>query len=135
MKKNKEEMQKKIVQFQILETNLKMLQERAEIVNQRLDEFQKTREALENLETTEPDRALIPLGSGNFVMGSVGNVDDIIVSVGNDIAIKKDRKGALEILDKKITDTENVLNDITKRSQAILQGLEEIQLELEEMQK
>lgn len=133
--KNNEEMQKRIVQFQILESNLKMLQERAEMVNQRLDDFQKTKEALEALETTKPDKTLIPLGSGNFVMGSIDNTKDIIVSVGNDIAIKKDRKGALEILSKKMTEAENALNDITKKSQAVLQGLEEIQQELEEMQK
>jgi prefoldin alpha subunit len=133
--KNKEDMQKKIVQFQILESNLKMLQERAELISQRIDEFQKTRYAIEELESTKPGKALIPLGSGNFVTGSVENIDDIIVSVGNDVAIKKDRKGALEILDKKITETENTLNDITKKSQVIIQGLEEIQMEIEEMQK
>ena len=135
MKKNDEDMQKKIVQFQILESNLKVLQERAGLISQRLDEFQKTREAINELEASKPGKALIPLGSGNFVQGSVENTDDIIVSVGNDIALKKDRKGAVEILDKKITEAENSLNDITKKSQAIIGGLEEIQCEIEAMQK
>jgi prefoldin alpha subunit len=133
--KNNEDMQKKIVQFQILESNLKMLQERAELISQRLDEFQRTKEAINELESTKPGKALIPLGSGNFVRGSIENTDDIIVSIGNDIAIKKSRNGAVEVLDKKITETENSLNDITKKSQAIIRGLEEIQCEIEAMQK
>jgi prefoldin alpha subunit len=135
MKKNDEEMQKKIVQFQILESNLKVLQERAGLISQRLDEFQKTREAINELEKTKPDKALIPLGSGNFVQGSIENTDDIIVSMGSDIALKKSREGALEVLDKKVTEMENSLNDITKKSQAIVKGLEEIQCEIESMQK
>lgn len=128
-------MQKKIVQFQILESNLKMMQERAGLISQRLNDFQSTREAIISLESAKPDKAMIPLGSGNFVMGSVENLDDIIVNVGNDIAVKKDRKGALEILDKKITETEDFLNDITKKSQIIINSLEELQCEIEAMQK
>ena len=121
--KNNEEMQKKIVQFQILESNLKVMQERAALISQRLDDFQKTKDAINELESTKPGKAMIPLGSGNFVKGSVENTDDIIVSVGNDIAVKKSRKEAMEILDKKITEAENSLNDITKKSQALIRFL------------
>ena len=128
-------MQKKIVQFQILESNLKSLQERADIAAQRLEELQRTRTALEDMKTTKPDKAMIPIGSGNFVFGTIDNTNDVVVSVGNDIAIKKDRKAAVDILDGKITETENVLNDITKKSQSLISGLEELQLELEKMQK
>ena len=128
-------MQKKIVQFQILESNLKSLQERAQVVSQRMEELQRTRAALEDMKTTAPGKAMIPIGSGNFVFGTIDNMNDVVVSVGNDIAIKKDRKTAIEILDKKITETEDVLNDITKKSQSLIQGLAELQIELEEMQK
>ena len=133
--KDKEDMQKKIVQFQILESNLKMLQERAMLVSQTLDEYQKTREALLSLETTKPEKALIPLGSGNFVEGKVDNTDEIIVDVGNNIVLKKKREDALNILDGKITEMQNSFNDITKRSQILIKGLEEIQCEIENMQK
>ena len=133
-KTDKEDMQKKIVQFQILESNLKMLQERAMLVSQTLDEYQKTREALLNLETTKPEKALIPIGSGNFVEGKIDNTEDVIVDVGNSIVLKKKRKDALKILDEKITEMQNSLNDITKKSQMLIKGLEDIQCEIENMQ-
>ena len=128
-------MQKKIVQFQILESNLKMLQERAMLISQTLDEYQKTREALLSLETTKPEKALIPLGSGNFVEGKIDNTEDVIVEVGNSIVLKKKRKDALSILDGKITEMQNSFNDITKKSQTLIKGLEEIQCEIENMQE
>jgi len=134
MTKKEEELQKKVVQFQILEANLKMLQERASVINQRLEEFQKTRTAISELKITKPNKALIPLGSGNFVFGSIENSKDIIVGIGSGIAIKKKREDALKILDDKITETADVLNDITKKSQALIQSLEKIQLEIEDLQ-
>ena len=135
MTKKDEEIQKKAVQFQILESNLKMLQERAEEISQRLSEFQQTKTAIEDLKTTKPEKAMIPLGSGNFVFGTVENSDDIIVGVGSGVAIKKNREDALKILDAKITESQNVLNDITKKSQGFIQSLERIQLEIQELQK
>lgn len=135
MIKKQEDIQKKAVQFQILESNLKMLQERAGEINQRLNEFQQTKSAIEELKTTKPEKALIPLGSGNFIFGTVEDSNDIIVGVGNGIAIKKKREEALKILDAKITESQNVMNDIMKKSQGLIQSLERIQLEIQELQK
>ena len=45
----RDDLQKKIVEFQILDTNLKMLQERAESVNQKLEDLQRTKTAIEEL--------------------------------------------------------------------------------------
>ncbi|MFH0929278.1 MAG: prefoldin subunit alpha [Candidatus Aenigmatarchaeota archaeon] len=129
-----QEMQKKIVQFQILESNLKMLQERADIIGQKIDEFQRTRQALDDLKRTEPNKALIPMGSGNFVFGTVDNMDEIIVSIGSDMALKKKREDAIILLDSRITEAENDSNDLTKKSQAIIRSLEKLQLNLQEMQ-
>ncbi|MBN2203270.1 MAG: prefoldin subunit alpha [Candidatus Aenigmarchaeota archaeon] len=129
-----QEMQKKIVQFQILESNLKMLQERADMISQKIDEFQLTKQAISDLESTEPSKAMIPLGCGNFVLGTVENMDEIIVNVGNNIALKKKRKDAIRLLDERITDAENDLNDITKKSHTLIKSLERLQIELQQMQ-
>ncbi|MFH1474021.1 MAG: prefoldin subunit alpha [Candidatus Aenigmatarchaeota archaeon] len=135
MTKKQEDIQKKAVQFQILESNLKMLQERAGEINQRLNEFLQTKSAIEELKTTKPEKAMIPLGSGNFIFGTVENSDDIIVGVGSGIAVKKKREEALKILDAKITESQNAMNDITKKSQGLIQSLERIQLEIQELQR
>jgi prefoldin alpha subunit len=135
MTKKEEEIQKKAVQFQILESNLKMLQERAGEIGQRLEEFHKTKEAIEELKSIKPEKAMIPLGSGNFVFGTVENSDEIIVGIGSGVAVKKKREDALKILDSKIAESQNAMNDITNKSQGLIQSLERIQLEIQELQK
>ena len=131
----KEDMQKKIMEFQILDNNLKMLQERAEMVNQKLEDMHRTRVAIEDLKSSKPSKALVPLGSGNFVYGSIDNCEDIIVGIGSDVAIKKKREKAIYFLDSRIKDLENNLNIILKQSSVFMMQLEKIQQELESLQK
>ena len=120
--------------FQILEANLKALQERAGVVNQKLEDLHKTKTAIEDMENTKPDKALIPLGSGNFIYGSIENCEDIIVGVGNGIAIKKKRNEALETLNSRIGKLEDNLNDMLKKSSAFFIQLEKVQQEIEKLQ-
>lgn len=130
-----EDLQKKILEFQILDTNLKMLQEKAEMVNQKFEDLQRTKIAIEDLKETKPGKALIPLGSGNFVYGSIENCEDVIVGVGGDVAIKKKREKAIEFLDSRIKDIQNDLNSIIKQSSLFVAQLEKVQQEIESLQK
>jgi prefoldin alpha subunit len=131
----KDDLQKKIVEFQILDTNLKMLQEKAGLVNQKLEDLQRTKIAIEELKDAKPSKALVPLGSGNFVYGSVENCDDIIVGIGSDVAVKKKREKALEFLGSRIKDLENDLNTVLKQSSMFVMQLEKVQQDIENLQK
>lgn len=131
----KDDLQKKIVEFQILDTNLKMLQEKAGFVNQKLEDLQRTKIAIEDLKSVKPSKALVPLGSGNFVYGSVENCDDIIVGIGSDVAVKKKREKALEFLGSRIKDLENDLNTVLKQSSMFVMQLEKVQQDIENLQK
>ena len=131
----KEDLQKKLIEFQILDANFKLLQERAEILNKKLEELQKTGVAIEELKNMKPDKALIPLGSGNFVYGNIENSEEIIVGVGSGVAIKKKREEALKNLDDRTKDIEKDMNDLLKQSSAFVIQLEKVQQEIEKLQK
>jgi len=132
---NKEDLQKKIMEFQILDSNLKMLQERAEIFSQKLEELQRTREALEELKKTKPEKALIPLGSGNFAYGSIDNCEDIIYGIGGGVALKGKSEKAVENLDKRIDDIEKNLNDMIKQITLFVSQIEKTQRDIESLQQ
>ena len=42
--------------------------------------------------------AFVPVGAGSFVKGELKNTDEIIISIGAGLAVKKDADGAREIL-------------------------------------
>ena len=133
--KKEEDLQKKIIEVQILESNLKVLQERATVISQRLEELEKTRSSIEELKGTKPTKALIPLGSGNFIFGSIESSEDVIVGIGSGVALKKNREGAVEILDSRIKEIEDNLKEIASQSTIIAEQLEKIQEDVEELQK
>ena len=131
----KEDLQKLVIQFQILEANLKALQERAVILNERIEEIEKTKIAIEDLKQAKPTKALIPLGSGNFISGTIENTEDIVVGVGSGVAIKKKKEDALAILESRLKEIEEDLRNITNQSTNIALELEKIQEKIEKLQK
>ena len=131
----KEDLQKKIVQFQVLEANLKALQEREEIINERILEIENTKAAIEELKKSKPNKALIPLGSGNFIPGNIENIEEVIVGIGSGVALKKSREEAIEILDGNFMELEKNLNEIRIQSTSIALQLAKIQDEVEKSQE
>jgi prefoldin alpha subunit len=131
----KEDFQNKVVQFQVLESNLKALQEKADEISQRVDELQITRTAIEELKDLKPTNALIPLGSGNFVSGRIENTEEVLVGIGGGIAIKKKREDAITVLDDTLKELEKTLEDIKNQIMDTALKLEKLQEELEKLQK
>jgi prefoldin alpha subunit len=131
----KEDFQKKVVQFQILESNLKALQEKADELNQRIEEIQSTKTAIEELKQIKPSSALIPLGSGNFVSGKIENAEEVIIGIGSGIAIKKKREDAIIVLDNTMKELERSLDDVRNHIMNIALQLEKLQEELEKLQR
>ena len=134
MTKN-DEIQKKIVEFQVLEANLKILQDRTEKLNEKMEEFQSTRMAIEELKETKPNEALIPLGSGIFIEGSVEKSENLIVDIGSGVVLKKSREETTEIIENKIKELEKDIKNVTEQSMSIILRLEKIREEVEKTQK
>lgn len=134
MTKN-DEIQRKIVEFQVLEANLKILQDRTEKLNEKMEEFQNTRMAIEELKETKPNEALIPLGSGIFVTGSVEKSENLIVDIGSGIVLKRSRVETAEFIENKIKELEKDIKNITEQSMSIILRLEKIREEVEKAQK
>ena len=131
----KDDLQKLVVQYQILEANFKAMQERIDMLNETIAEIEKTKMALEELEMTKPNKSLIPLGSGSFIPGKIENTEDVIIGVGSGVAINKKRKDAVAVLDIRLNELEGSLNDLTKQMTKTAFEIEKIQEEVESMQK
>ena len=132
--KKREEIQKRVLQFQFMENNLKTLQERAQLVTQRMEDVQRTMIALEDLDKTKPNKALIPIGSGNFVQGSIENTEEVLVNVGSGIIVRKKKEESKKMLEEEIKDFEKILQDISTNAQAILFELQKIQEDIQKLQ-
>ena len=75
-----------------------LIQQQIEMIQASIAEVDELFSTLEDIEGKESVEAFVPVGAGSFIKGELKSTDEIIVSIGSGIAIKKDADGAREIL-------------------------------------
>ena len=75
-----------------------LIQQQIEMIQASIAEVDALFSTLEDIEGKESVEAFGPVGAGSFIKGELKSTDEIIVSIGSGIAIKKDADGAREIL-------------------------------------
>lgn len=108
-----EELQKKYIALQMAKQQLESMMEQKNALDKRMAEMAITAEALEELEKTKKGEEIwSTLGSGTFIQSSVKDMSKVIVSVGAGVAIKKDRKKAVEILKSRMGELRSVEKEL-----------------------
>lgn len=128
----KEDMQRKAMQFQILEADMQVIHEREHALSRRLQELMETRHTIEDLKTVKnASEVLMPLGSGNFISGKISDAKKVLVGVGGGVAIKKSQEDALKFLDKRIEEADVALRELERQYMQVETELRRIQGELQ----
>jgi prefoldin alpha subunit len=130
-----DDFQKKVIQFQMMESNLKALQDRANLLSERVQEIEVTKNSIEDLKNVKPGSALIPIGSSTFVHGRIENSDEVIIGIGGGIAVKKKRDDALRTLDEALKEMDKNLDEAKGQITNLAFEMEKLQEELERLQK
>ena len=76
-----------------------LIQQQIEMIQASISEVDALFGTLEEIEGKESVEAFVPVGAGSFIKGELKSTDEIIVSIGSGIAIKKDADGARKILE------------------------------------
>ena len=75
-----------------------LIQQQIEMIQASIAEVDSLFSTLEDIEGKESVEAFVPVGAGSFIKGELKSTDEIIVSIGSGLAVKKDADGAREIL-------------------------------------
>ena len=75
-----------------------LIQQQIEMIQASLAEVDALFATLDDIEGKESVEAFVPVGAGSFMKGELKSTDEIIVSIGAGLAVKKDADGAREIL-------------------------------------
>jgi len=108
-----EDLQRRSMQFQILQANMQVVHERQRALSQRLREFEETKQTIGDMKSVKSgSEILMPIGSGNFVSGKVSDTEKVIVGVGGGIAIKKSPEDALKFLDERSAEVKSAIQEL-----------------------
>ncbi len=105
------DVRKKYIELQIYKHQLNALIEEKNKIDSRVEELRMTINALEKLEKTKNGEEIwSPLGSNAFVISDIKDSENIMLSIGAGVVVKKNRKSSLEILQSRLDE----MNEVNK---------------------
>jgi prefoldin alpha subunit len=114
-----------MAQINMYKSQGEVVQQQVETIQVSLNEVQVLEETLNDVEGKGSLKTLVSVGAGSFMNAEISNTEDIVMSVGAGIAIKKNIIDAKEIIaqqKKELNQSlENMLNNLEKINQIIAQ--------------
>ena len=104
---NQKEIQEKIIRYQILESRVKALMKRRDLLLTKMLEIETTLSTIEEIKKKGEKDIFLPLGSGVHILGSLKKTKKMIVELGSNIAVEETVEKTKKILEKR----KNTLND------------------------
>ncbi len=137
MAEKEQEVQQKLVLYQMLGQRLEQINEQARVLEQRMLELETTRQALEDMKgLKQGNEVLIPLGSGCYTHGKTMDSGRLLCDLGAGIMINKSPQEAKTVLDGKKTEIERLSETLQGEAKSAVEKMNELGPELQEfMQK
>ncbi len=133
MSEKEKEMQKLIVEYQLLQAALEETEKKEKEILQGKAEIDLVCETISQISGLEEGREiLIPLGAGNFVSGYLKQVKSVFVNIGAGVVVEKGVEEAEKILEERKKNLEEALKKLEKEKTKITEKLEEIARKIEE---
>lgn len=131
---NKDKLREKAVHFQMTQHRLRTLEQKSHMLLSGIEELERAKLALEDLEKAKGE-AYIPLGASNFVFGEVKDNQNVLISIGSGIAVKRKREDALRIAEERLDEFKKESDKITDAIQEMSNELMSLQTDLETLRK
>jgi prefoldin alpha subunit len=129
----KEELQKKIIAYRILEARLNGLLEQRKILISKIAEIEATRASMDEIKAGA--NILVPIGAEAHIFGKIIDDTKVIVEVGADIALEKTLEEGKELLEKRGQEMKNILAEVENSIAETSASLEKLGPEIEELVK
>jgi prefoldin alpha subunit len=125
------ELEEKIVAYRILEARLDGLLKQRDMVVSKMIELDTTLKTMDDIEKSE--EVLFPLGSEAYTFGKVTDKKKMIVEIGSGIALEKTVEEAKEIIKKRRSELENILNNVQSEVMQVSSSLDVLGPEIREL--
>ncbi|MFA5108874.1 MAG: prefoldin subunit alpha [Candidatus Micrarchaeia archaeon] len=120
-----EDLNKMAIRAQLLQREGQALQGQIEAMETSINDLNATIDSIKNLKMAK-EKGLLPIGSGTYITCKEVNADEVLVSIGSGLIMKKDSKDAIEILEKRQKEVADVFEKTQKKLMVINQELQDM---------
>ena len=110
-----------------------LIQQQIELIQASMAEVDALSNTIDDIEGKESVEAFVPVGAGSFIKGELKSTDEIIVSIGSGIAVKKDADGAREIIAGQKEDLKDSLDKMLANLQQVTDIVGNLQAQAEQL--
>jgi len=132
---DQKEIQEKLIRYQILDSRVKALLKRRDLLLTNMLEIETTLNTMKEIEKETEKEIFLPLASGVHVLGTLKKTKKMIVELGANVAIEETVERTKKILEKRKSTLNNALqtieNEMTSLSNELLKLEPEIRAMIE----
>ncbi len=110
------ELRQAVAALETSRAQLDALTRQEELLRISLDEYMRARETMARYtEAPVGTQILVPIGANSFLYATVADVDSCIVGIGSEVALEDTMERAIQRLDHRIKELQDVQENLLKR--------------------
>ena len=110
---NQEELQKKYMELQMLDQQMKQIQKQLQILETQTEELHATKQQMEEFAASKPGSAmLVQLATGIFAKAELKDTKEFVVNVGSNVAVAKDLLSTQKMIDENIQEMKKLSEEL-----------------------
>jgi prefoldin alpha subunit len=127
------ELERLVVELQLLENALDTIQTRVGLVNASINELRMANATLEGLKKEQKGSTiLVPLGGGSYMKAKIEDVERLIVGIGADVAVEKTVNATQEDVGTRILELEKARTALQQQLEQTVSRMEAVQRKVRE---
>ncbi len=128
---NKEKLQEKYMELQILEQQLKQVQKQIQNIDAQIGEALSIQQQMADWkDVKEGNEILVPLFNGIFFKAKVDDPKSFVVNVGADSVATKNHEEASELIEKQVIELNHYRGDFIRQLNHLAQRAQAVEAEL-----
>ncbi len=132
----KEKIEKKYIEFQIIQQRILELQEKIKALDSQEKELIIAKDAIKQLQNIDGEKtALFPIVNGVFIKGKILKPENLIVNVGAGVAVKKKPEETQKLLDENLNEVKKYKDQLVQEFNQMNQMLQSILKDIENIEK
>lgn len=128
-----EDFNKLVNEINIYKQQVELIQNQIDLIRTSMAEVEALSNTLDDLKGKDSIEAFVPVGAGSFMRAELKNTDDIIISIGAGVAVKKDVEGAKKIIAAQKEDLADSLDKMLAQLQQTSDIVGQLSMQAEQM--
>ena len=112
-------------QMAMLERQAEALKQNLDYLRSHLNDLLVAKETISSIKTAQSDQQMLfPIGGGCYAFGTLTDMEKVIVNIGSDIAVKENIDKSLELMDKRINEARELVNQTSSSYSEVQQRMQ-----------